>query len=93
MDVVMTLSLLACGVPILLIVYGVMRYYSRARPLSSVPLFVAGFPACDPVLWPKGGDVLMRRHCGANGGKGYSALFSLRGWAISRQSKSPRARP
>ena len=31
MDVVMTLSLLACGVPILLIVYGVMRYYSRAQ--------------------------------------------------------------
>ena len=64
-----------------------------ARPLSSVPLFVAGFPACDPVLWPKGGDVLMRRHCGANGGKGYSAFFPLRGWAISRQSRSPRARP
>ncbi len=64
-----------------------------ARPLSSVPLFVAGLPACDPVLWPKGGDVLMRRHCGANGGKGYSAFFPLRGWAISRQSRSPRARP
>ena len=31
MDVVMTLSLLVCGVPILLIVYGVMRYYSRAQ--------------------------------------------------------------
>ena len=31
MDVAMTLSLLACGVPILLIVYGVMRYYSRAQ--------------------------------------------------------------
>ena len=25
-----------------------------ALPLSSAPLFVAGLPACDPVLWPKG---------------------------------------
>ncbi len=31
MDMTTTLTLLACGVPILLIVYGVMRYYSRPR--------------------------------------------------------------
>ncbi len=34
------------------------------QPLSSAPLFRAGLSAIDPVLCPKGGCVLMRRHHG-----------------------------
>ncbi len=76
-----------------------------APPLSSAPLFVAGLPACGPVLWPKGlGRTraaslrivvvwLCSLFCALSFRRPHRGRCLFLGWAISRQSRSPRASP